>query len=65
MFLDVLTIHTFQIHRHFSLRQKYAEVTKVLIPPKLKHVFNANLISISLQRDQYGRRIIIALSGSK
>ncbi|KAM7353458.1 alpha-tocopherol transfer protein-like [Cochliomyia hominivorax] len=51
------------VQRFYKLRQKYAEISKILIPSKLKTVFEENLVTILPQRDQHGRRIVLTLSG--
>ncbi|KAM7351892.1 alpha-tocopherol transfer protein-like [Cochliomyia hominivorax] len=51
------------IKRHYNVRRKYEEITKVLVPSKLKLVFDANLVTILPQRDQHGRRIIVSQAG--
>ncbi|XP_065356435.1 alpha-tocopherol transfer protein-like [Calliphora vicina] len=53
------------IRRYYNLRRKYNEITNFLIPSKLKNVFEANLVTILPQRDQYGRRIVVSLGGKQ
>ncbi|XP_037824239.1 alpha-tocopherol transfer protein-like [Lucilia sericata] len=53
------------VKRYYNIRRKYTEITKDLTPPKLKHVFDANLVTILPQRDQDGRRIVVTVSAGK
>ncbi|KNC22769.1 hypothetical protein FF38_04061 [Lucilia cuprina] len=57
--------HYFQIRRYHSLQLKYYEITNLLIPSKLKAIFDANLVYILPQRDQHGRRIVVSIGGKQ
>lgn len=45
--------------------QKYGEACRDIVPSKVQHVFEAELLSLLPNRDQHGRRILILQAGSK
>uniref|UniRef100_A0A1A9WKQ8 CRAL-TRIO domain-containing protein n=1 Tax=Glossina brevipalpis TaxID=37001 RepID=A0A1A9WKQ8_9MUSC len=54
-----------EIKNFFNMKVKYPDACKDLLPSKLKHVFDADVLQLLPVRDQLGRRIVVIDAGKK
>ncbi|XP_061398182.1 alpha-tocopherol transfer protein-like [Musca vetustissima] len=54
-----------RIKHFYNMLQKYGEACRDIVPAKVQHVFEAELLTLLPNRDQHGRRILVLQAGKK
>lgn len=55
----------FQIKHFYTMMSKYGEACRDIVPGKVQHVFQGDILKLLPNRDQHGRRILVLDAGSK
>lgn len=54
-----------RLRNFYHMKLKYGEACENIVPSKLQHVFEDDLITLLPHRDQHGRRVLILEAGKK